>query len=144
MSKTDRTYKELLDLINELQSLQHNKNETPKKMVRKPQSSQNHYEIKKNNVLQKRKTTKSMADANTNYIKGDENSFEAILQCMKTLVDFYPKHIEKEDNHFFLPVMEYFSAEEKETMLEEGYLFDQKLIHDKYKNMVLQTEALFK
>jgi hypothetical protein len=40
--------------------------------------------------------------------------------------------------------MEYFSVEEKEAMLEEGYLFNQKLIHEKYKNMVLQTEELFK
>ncbi len=28
-------------------------------------------------------------------------------------------------------------------MLEKGYLFNQKLIHEKYKNMVLQTEELF-
>jgi len=40
--------------------------------------------------------------------------------------------------------MEYFNVEEKGAMVEEGYLFDQKLIHKKYKNMVLQTEELFK
>jgi hemerythrin-like domain-containing protein len=60
---------------------------------------------------------------------------------MDELVDFYPKHIEKEDKHFFIPVMEYFNKAEKDPMLDEGYEFDQKLIHEKYADIVSQAEA---
>ena len=60
---------------------------------------------------------------------------------MSLLVDFYPKHIEKEDKRFFLPVMSYFTGEEKDLMLQEGFLFDQKLIHEKYKEVVNLAEG---
>jgi t-SNARE complex subunit (syntaxin) len=53
MGKTERTCKELLNLINEMQRLQHNKNENVKEVAKKPQANQNHYETKKNNELQK-------------------------------------------------------------------------------------------
>jgi hemerythrin-like domain-containing protein len=59
---------------------------------------------------------------------------------MKALVEFYPKHIEKEDMHFFIPCMEYFSEQEKDSMLKEGWEFDKKLIHEKYLNIVNNAE----
>ena len=61
---------------------------------------------------------------------------------MEELVDFYPKHIEKEDKHFFIPITEYFNKTEKNGMLEEGYGFDQKLIHEKYASIVSQVVGL--
>jgi hypothetical protein len=60
---------------------------------------------------------------------------------MSLLVDFYPKHIEKEDKRFFLPVMSYFTKDEKDSMLKVGYLFDQTLIHEKYKQVVNLLEG---
>jgi hypothetical protein len=60
---------------------------------------------------------------------------------MQALVDFYPKHIEKEDRRFFIPIMEYFNEAEKDGMLAEGYEFDQRLIHEKHAGIVSQAEA---
>ncbi len=60
---------------------------------------------------------------------------------MEELVEFYPKHIEKKDKHFFIPIMECFNTAEKDAMLEERYEFDQKLIHEKYANIISQAEA---
>ncbi len=37
--------------------------------------------------------------------------------------------------------MKYFNTAEKDAMLEEGYEFDQKLIHEKYDSIVSQAEA---
>ena len=37
--------------------------------------------------------------------------------------------------------MEYFNTTEKDAMLEEGYEFDQKLIHEKYADIVNKAEA---
>lgn len=52
------------------------------------------------------------------------------------ITDFYPKHIEKEDKHFFLPCMGYFTPEEKESMLNEGWEYDKNLIHEIYKEKI--------
>jgi hydrogenase nickel insertion protein HypA len=36
-----------------------------------------------------------------------EGAISVITECIAGLVDFYSKHIEKEDKHFFIPIMEY-------------------------------------
>ncbi|MFZ5906582.1 MAG: hemerythrin domain-containing protein [Nitrospirota bacterium] len=87
-----------------------------------------------------RKTTSKLAEANKQYLEGGSQAFP-VIECLSLLVDFYPRHIEKEDQHFFLPVMSYFNQEEKDAMLKEGYSFDQTLIHEKYKQVVNFWEA---
>ena len=61
---------------------------------------------------------------------------DEIKGTMVQLVDFYPLHIEKEDRHFFIPCMEYFSSREQDVMLEAFYEFDRTLIHDKYRGVI--------
>jgi len=78
--------------------------------------------------------------ANEDYRREDAEASAAILECGKALVDFYPKHIEKEDRHFFIPVMDYFSKEQKDAMLEEENEFDRVLIHDIYRDKVKKGE----
>jgi hemerythrin-like domain-containing protein len=89
---------------------------------------------------QARKVTGKLVEANQRYVAGDSKALEDVLQCMQTLVDFYPRHIEKEDKHFFIPVMKYFSKDEQDAMLKEGYEFDQGLIHEKYRQVVEKGE----
>jgi len=87
-----------------------------------------------------RQQTKDLVEATEKYADGDEGMFLIITARLKAITEFYPRHIEKEDKHFFLPVMGYFSQEEKEAMLQEGFEFDQSLIHDKYRQIVEQSE----
>ena len=87
-----------------------------------------------------RQQTKDLVQATEKYAAADEGMFLVITARLKALTDFYPRHIEKEDKHFFLPVMQYFSQEEKDAMLQEGFEFDQSLIHDKYRQIVEQAE----
>jgi hemerythrin-like domain-containing protein len=87
-----------------------------------------------------RKTTERLVIAKEAYLKGDRSSIAELLDPLRSLIAFYPAHIEKEDKHFFIPVMDYFSQEEKDAMLQEGYDFDKELIHEKYRNVVQQTE----
>jgi hemerythrin-like domain-containing protein len=87
-----------------------------------------------------RKTTGRLVEANEAYRKGDAGEVPTILDCVKSLVEFYPKHIEKEDRHFFLPVMDYFSKDEKDAMLDEEYEFDRVLIHEIYRDQVTKEE----
>ncbi|MBN1115115.1 MAG: hemerythrin domain-containing protein [Oligoflexia bacterium] len=86
-----------------------------------------------------RETTKKLIGARDKYIKGDKNAVMVIAECMNVLVNFYPKHIEKEDKHFFLPVMSYFTKDEQAAMLDEFNEFDRNFIHVTYKKIVSET-----
>jgi hemerythrin-like domain-containing protein len=83
-----------------------------------------------------RETVGKLLSANDRYGKGDNAAANEIIDTLKKLVEFYPGHIEKEDQHFFLPCMEYFSKEERDAMLQECWEFDKQLIHEKYRLMV--------
>ncbi len=48
-----------------------------------------------------RQATKALVVANTRYRNGDETAFADIVDKLQTLIEFYPKHIEKEDKVFF-------------------------------------------
>jgi hemerythrin-like domain-containing protein len=89
---------------------------------------------------QGRKTVADLVEAKGRYLKGDTEALPLMLDRMKFLVDFYPRHIEKEDKHFFMPIMNYFSPEEKEAMLKEEGEFDKNLIHQIYKNKIGEAE----
>jgi hemerythrin-like domain-containing protein len=83
-----------------------------------------------------RKTTTRLKEANENYLNGDSESLMDIRKCLNDLAELYPQHISKEDNSFFLPSMKYFTPYEQETMLQEFYKFDRKLIHEKYSKVL--------
>lgn len=77
-----------------------------------------------------------LVDAKVEYEKGSIDAVNDIISIMSELTEFYPKHIEKEDKRFFIPVMKYFTREEQDLMLEEFWEFDKTLIHEKYKKVV--------
>ena len=84
-----------------------------------------------------RRTTASLVAAKDKYLlQGDQEKLTEIIGLARELGNFYPKHIEKEDKHFFYPCEEYFSKDEQERMLTEFLEFDSKMIHEKY-NKVL-------
>jgi hemerythrin-like domain-containing protein len=87
-----------------------------------------------------RKTTRELLEAKENYQQGDMDALSAIADRMRFIVDFYPKHIEKEDRSFFIPVMKYFTESEKDAMLREEYEFDRQFVHEKYKDVVTEAE----
>ena len=87
-----------------------------------------------------RKTTGELFEAKNRYINGEKNAINTVIEKMEVLVDFYPNHIDKEDNQFFIPVMEYFSKEEQDALLREGQIFDRRMIHRKYNDLVLDFE----
>jgi len=83
-----------------------------------------------------RKATAALADGLRSFRNGDAQALSLIVANLRFLVEFYPRHIEKEDKHFFVPVMGYFSKEEKDAMLQEGYELDSKLMHEEYEKRV--------
>jgi hemerythrin-like domain-containing protein len=91
-----------------------------------------------------RQTTRELLQAKEQYQQGDVEALPTIVDRMTSLVDFYPKHIEKEDKHFFMPVMDYFTQEEKAAMLKEEYEFDRQFVHQEYQDVVSETENRYK
>ncbi|HNV85869.1 MAG TPA: hemerythrin domain-containing protein, partial [Candidatus Omnitrophota bacterium] len=87
-----------------------------------------------------REVTRGIVAAYERYLRGDKASVGEMIRLMEVLAEFYPKHIEKEDRHFFIPCMAYFTEGEKENMLAECYEFDRRLIHEKYEQGVQKME----
>ncbi|MCE5265600.1 MAG: hemerythrin domain-containing protein [Deltaproteobacteria bacterium] len=75
-----------------------------------------------------------LVEAKDRYLKGEDTSQEVIGHMLE-LASFYPRHIEKEDKHFFYPCMEYFTRDEQGAMLSEFWEFDRRMIHEKYQNV---------
>ena len=83
---------------------------------------------------------KELIEVKDKYKEGDNQTLKAIVENIDILVKFYPVHIGKEDKQFFIPVMAYFSSEEKEAMLKEFWEFDRHLIHEKYGKITNELE----
>lgn len=88
-----------------------------------------------------RKTVARMMAGKERYLHGDAEAVKYVMECMHELLEFYPRHIEKEDKHFFIPVMEFFSDDEQARMLEECYEFDRTVIHEHYADVMNRLEA---
>lgn len=88
-----------------------------------------------------RANVKKLIEARLKYMHGEKAVVKEILENMEILATFYPKHIEKEDKHFFLPVMNYFNEQEQQEMLKESNEFDRKFIHERYKGLVAELEG---
>jgi hemerythrin-like domain-containing protein len=88
-----------------------------------------------------RKTTKALVEANTRYRNGDETALADIAANLKTLTEFYPRHIEKEDKKFFPSSRTYFSEEEDQAILAKFWEFDRNMIHEKYKSLIEGFES---
>ena len=88
-----------------------------------------------------RKITKALVDANSRYRNGDEMALANIADNLKILVEFYPKHIEKEDKVFFPAARAYLKDSEDQAMLSDFWEFDRKMIHEKYEPVVEELKG---
>jgi hemerythrin-like domain-containing protein len=89
---------------------------------------------------QAREYTKELVKAKENYLRQEPEAVNQILFYLDKLTAMYPKHIIKEDEHFFIPCMGLFTAEEKDAMLEKTWEFDRKMIHERYEGVVSGIE----
>jgi hemerythrin-like domain-containing protein len=83
-----------------------------------------------------RTTTVELVKAAAAYQSGSKTALSAVTTHMNKFADFYPRHIEKEDQTFFPSAMAYFSESEQQSILAEFREFDCTMIHSKYKAVV--------
>ncbi len=77
------------------------------------------------------------------YRTGNENIIPNISNTLQKLTILYSKHIEKEDNDFYKPILdEYFTEKEQNTILHEFYVIDREAIHKKYEQVIEYLEEL--
>ena len=83
-----------------------------------------------------RQTVAGLVDAKKRHFAGDHSAVGMVIEKLEFLINFYPRHIEKEDKVFFPAMMKYFSVEAQERMLHEFWEFDRNMIHQKYRDLV--------
>jgi hemerythrin-like domain-containing protein len=101
-------------------------NETDKKLM---------FELMMEHALARR-TVSGLEKARDSYIEGKTEVLPDILQLLNTLIELYPKHIEKEDKQFFYQSMKYFTQVEQDDMLKRSALFDQNFTNKYYAQVV--------
>ncbi len=89
-----------------------------------------------------RETVNALAQAQKKYAQGKAKALAEIQTILKSLVAFYPKHVEKEETRFFYPSMEYFNTQELDSMVDECLRFDANIIHIKYIETAEQLMSL--
>ena len=94
-----------------------------------------------NEHIYARKVVTKLKKANQLYANRNGDALDEIKSLLEEIVTIYPKHIEKEDKHFFYPSMDYFSKIEKDVMLDDFLNFDRKMIHEKYEVIVAEKEG---
>lgn len=87
-----------------------------------------------------RRTVRNLESSKEAYLAGKADALKGILQLLKALVELYPMHIEKEDKHFFLPSMTYFTKLEQEEMLNKFMDFNRDFTDKKYQQIVTTLE----
>jgi hemerythrin-like domain-containing protein len=87
-----------------------------------------------------RELTKELVKAKEDYLRQEPEAVNQILFYLDKLTAMYPKHIITEDQHFFIPCMEYFTTPEKDAMLEKMWEFDRQVIHERYEGVVSAIE----
>jgi hemerythrin-like domain-containing protein len=84
-----------------------------------------------------RRTVNSLELLKESFLSDSPGKLDGVLQMLDTLVELYPKHIEKEDEHFFYPSMLYFNQREQEEMLDKFVKFDQDFTNKRYRQTVV-------
>ena len=88
-----------------------------------------------------RRTTQVLVAADERYSNGEDSAIEDIAGLLRTLAEFYPEHIRKEDKEFFPAFQCYLKDEEDQELLAEFRKIDQQMIHEEYKSLVIGLET---
>lgn len=93
-----------------------------------------------NDHVRGRELTADLETAAERWEDGEEAACDDIIEAMQGIADLYPDHIATEDRNFFIPVMEYFSDDEKEEMMEKMWDFDHELFTALYTECITAYE----
>jgi hemerythrin-like domain-containing protein len=81
-----------------------------------------------------RRTVGKLVSSTEKWSNGEDDALPVIAECLKNLIELYPRHIEKEDKEFFIPCQQYFTVTEREKLLEAGVQFDNNFTNVNYQD----------
>jgi hemerythrin-like domain-containing protein len=87
-----------------------------------------------------RRTVSSLEKLEASYVGGNAEALGGILGALNTLIELYPQHIEKEDQHFFYPAMQYFTEAEQREMLRKFQEYNQNFTDSRYRLIIENIE----
>ncbi len=71
---------------------------------------------------------------------GGAESARDIMDALRRLGEFYPRHIRTEDKEYFHQIMRFFDADEQKAMLREFDEFERRVFHERYRQLVEEHE----
>lgn len=77
-----------------------------------------------------REMLQGLLAAKEEFQKGNHRAVVAIQAQLEKITGLYPEHIAKEDKDFFHPIMQYFSEEEQQAILQEYEAFEERMDHE--------------
>jgi hemerythrin-like domain-containing protein len=89
-----------------------------------------------------RETTAQLVGARNLHAAGEVSAFADIASCLHQFVEFYPKHIAKEEQVLFPHVAHYFTAAELSFLRAEQNEFDRRLMQVLYGKAVAAWERM--
>jgi len=92
-----------------------------------------------------RKIVSDLSELKAKYMnKKTKKNINKISDKLRSFIDLYPQHIDKEDNIFFPNAEKYFNQKEQDEIIEEFKEFDKNMIHEKYKMIIKTAKEKFK
>lgn len=91
-----------------------------------------------------RNLVKQLENSKKHYASDDQSAAKEIFRTIRSLLGLYPKHIEKENKHFFIPSLDYFNDDEKIDLLNRCREFNKKFKHNEYIFKIAELEKKYK
>lgn len=88
-----------------------------------------------------RNLVKQLDQIRTELKPGDSVCREKLTGIVAEIAVFYKNHIDKEDNRFFYPCLDYISPAEQEKILREYAEYESRVLQDRYLKIVSSLEA---
>jgi hemerythrin-like domain-containing protein len=90
--------------------------------------------------VQGRALVARLAAASSRHRDGEPGALDEICELLGTISAFYLRHIELEDERFFVAIMDSFTKPERDELHRECLRFDQEFIHRRYRALADQLE----
>lgn len=87
-----------------------------------------------------RAVVERLSASNAAFERGDRDSTQTIVEAMKSFVEFYSRHMDREDRELFPRAMRLFTDEEKRAMLRKERSIDRILDPERFAAMVESME----
>ena len=74
------------------------------------------------------------------FIQGNNDVIPEMMELLGEIVDYFPKHLDKEDKRFFGDILDYFTEEEKKKLSEEIVEYERNFLRESFATKIAHLE----